>query len=138
MSDVADRSSELLLRVAEFLKKLSPDKVDELLAGEARLEIVPKGARIAGPAAARPAAKAVAPVDAAQIGADLAKLDDRAAAARMIDDLKLKKPQIVALAQDLGVPVKASATAAAIRDAIVAQKVGSRLVDDAIMGRLPR
>ena len=82
MSDPADLTHGVLLRVAEFLRRLPADQLAELADGTAKLDVVPKTGR-------RPAARAAkpAPVTAEQVRADVvarirrhhrARLDDRA------------------------------------------------------------
>jgi len=134
VTDPVDRTYDLLQRVGEFLRKVSVDQVEALAAGEARLEIVPKGARITGGAATKAVAPVALPLPAEQVATDLRSLGDRASAARYIDDLKLKKPQLVLLARELNVQISSKTTMPQIRDLIVEQKVGHRLVTDAILG----
>jgi hypothetical protein len=125
----------MLQRVGEFLKKLSKVQYDALVAGEARLDVIPKGARVVG-GAAKPAGAPVAlPITADQVDADLRSLVDRPSAVRYVADLKLGKPQLVLLAGQLNVKVTSKHTMPQIRDLIVEQKVGHRLATDAILGR---
>lgn len=132
MTTSPDRTADLLVRVAEFLRKLPAEQLDALAAGEARLEVVPKGARVTGaPAKAKATVELAISVD--QVEADLKSLDDRQAATQYLKDLKLKKPQLVELARALNVGGPASANVAAIIGRIVEQKVGYRLDIDAIM-----
>lgn len=137
MTDAADRTYDMLQRIGEFLKKLTPEKYDALLTGEARLEVVAKGAKITTPGASRSAAPVALPVSAEQVSADLAKFGDRASAEQYLTDLKLTKPQLVSLAKDLGVAFKSTATIPVLRGLIVAQIVGSRLTTDAILESRP-
>ncbi|MDQ7911004.1 hypothetical protein RB614_41605 [Phytohabitans sp. ZYX-F-186] len=135
MTESVDRTYDMLQRIGEFLKKLSQEQYDALVAGEARLEVVLKGARVSGGGAKKAAPPAALPVSADQVAADLRNLDDRQSATRYLEDLKLGKPQLVLLAHELNVKVTTKQTMAQIRDLIVAQKVGSRLTTDAILGR---
>ncbi|MBB5867579.1 ABC-type uncharacterized transport system auxiliary subunit [Allocatelliglobosispora scoriae] len=133
MTEPVDRTYDMLQRIGEFLKKLTPEKYEALLSGEAKLEVLPKGARITGAAPAKAAAPVELPVPANLIAADLAKFTDRASAVQYLKDLKLSKPQTVLLAKELGVAFKASATAAAVQGLVVDYTVGSRLRSDAIL-----
>ena len=40
MSDSAELTHDILLRVAEFLRKLPPDQLEELASGNAHLQVV--------------------------------------------------------------------------------------------------
>ncbi|BCB86575.1 hypothetical protein [Phytohabitans suffuscus] len=135
MTEPVDRTYDMLQRIGEFLKKLSQEQYDALVAGEARLEVVLKGARVSGGGAKKAAASVVLPLPADQVAADLRNLDDRQSATRYLEDLKLGKPQLVLLAQELNVKITSRQTMPQIRELIVAQKVGSRLTTDAILGR---
>jgi hypothetical protein len=48
VSQPADLTHGVLLRVAEFLRKLPADQLADLADGTAKLEVVPKGGRGAG------------------------------------------------------------------------------------------
>jgi chromosome partitioning protein len=124
---VPDRTADLLLRVAEFLRKLPADQLDALASGEARLEVVSKVPRAAKPVALK--------VSAEQINLDLKSLPDRASATQYLKDLKLQKAPLMELARQLDVPVVAKDAAAAVITKIVEQKVGHRLDVDAIYER---
>ncbi|GAA3232786.1 hypothetical protein ACFO1B_21200 [Dactylosporangium siamense] len=132
MTEPTDRTYDMLQQIGEFLKKLKKEEYDSLLAGDSRLMVVPKGARISA-GTTRTAEPVALAVDTAQIDADLRSLGDRQSAARYLDDLKLKKAQILQLAKELNVHVRAKDTISQIRDLIVEQKVGHRLAHDAIL-----
>jgi hypothetical protein len=132
VTEPTDRTYDMLQQIGEFLKKLKKEEYDSLLAGDSRLMVVPKGARISG-GTARQAEPVALALDAAQVDADLRSLGDRQSAARYVDDLKLKKAQILQLAKELNVHVRAKDTIPQIRDLIVEQKVGHRLAHDAIL-----
>lgn len=128
-----ERTHDVLVKVAEFLRKLPDDQVDALLSGDARLELIPKGYKVAAPAAAKkPAALDISPE---QVNADLKALTDRAAATKYLKDLKLAKPSLVELAKQLDVACASKDSAAVIMERIVEQKVGRRLSSDAIFAR---
>ncbi len=135
MTESTDRTYDMLQRVGEFLKKLTADQYAALVSGDARIDVVPKGARIVGPATKRPAAPVELPLPADRIVADLQAIGDRDAAAGYLDDLRLKRPQIVLLAGQLGIRVTTKNTIPQIRDLIVEDKVGHRLATNAILGR---
>jgi len=117
----------LLQRVSELLKKLSPEDLQALETGEAKLMVVHK-------AAPRKAASVPLTLDIEQVNTDLKTISDRAMAARYVMDLKLPKPQLVQLAKGLDVPVASKDTIQTIVAKIVEQKVGYRLDTNAILG----
>ncbi|GIH03165.1 hypothetical protein Rhe02_12320 [Rhizocola hellebori] len=128
-----ERTHDVLVKVAEFLRKLPDDQVDALLSGEARLELIPKGHRVAAPAGAKK--PAALDISAEQVNADLKALNDRAAATKYLKDLKLAKAPLAELAKQLDVACASKDTAAIIMERIVEQKVGRRLSSDAIFAR---
>ena len=117
----------LLHRVSEFLKKLSPEDLQALETGEAKLMVVHK-------TAPRQAVPAPLALDVEQVNMDLKAISDRAMAARYLMDLKLKRPQLVELAKGLDVPIAGKDTMPTIVSKIVEQKVGYRLDTNAILG----
>ncbi len=136
--DSAELTHEVLLRVAEFLRKLPADQLEELASGSAHLEVVSRSpaealrrqrlpTREKTPAVALPR-----PIE--QIGTDLANLVDRAAATSYLDELKLSVAQLRSLAAGLGIAVSSKATKAQARDTIVQWTVGRR-ADAAILSR---
>lgn len=127
MTAPADRTHEILLRVADFLRKLPADQIEALASGEAKLELVGITRRTKEPV--------VLPVDATQVNSELKALNDRADAARYLRDLRLNKQQMQELARKLDVPCGSKDTMASIMGNIVEQKVGRRLVSDAIFNR---
>lgn len=132
MSESAELTHEVLLRVAEFLRKLPKGQLQDLAAGTAKLEVVRPTTR------KLPVRDKVAPVQlprpVEEIGSKLAELTDRAAAARYLDDLHLSAAQLRSLALALGIAVTSKATKAQARDTIVQWTVGRR-VDTAILSR---
>ncbi|HZM84191.1 MAG TPA: hypothetical protein VFC19_51385 [Candidatus Limnocylindrales bacterium] len=117
----------LLQRVSEFLKKLSPEDLQALETGEARLAVVHK-------TPPRKTAAAPLTLDVEQVNTDLKAINDRSMAARYLTDLKLPKPQLVQLAKGLDVPIVSKDSIATIMAKIVEQKVGYRLDTNAILG----
>jgi hypothetical protein len=126
-----DLTHGLLLHVAQFLRGLSSDQVSELLAGEARLVLVPKGGRVttlSSPGRHR----APVPVNSAEIAEDLRKIGERAAAMAYLNDLQLTKEQLTQLCKDLNITMKSSARKDEFIHAIVGLLVGRRIDADAI------
>ncbi|MFV2101659.1 hypothetical protein [Micromonospora sp. LOL_024] len=153
MTSPADLSHAVLLRVADFLRTLPADQLAALADGSARLQLqlAATGATGAirdravgesttsGTGATGRAAKAAPPlaVEAEQVRTDLAAIDDRTAAGRYLDDLRLTVPQLKALAKQLGIAVPSRATKADVRRDIVQWTVGRRLDSSAISRPAP-
>jgi hypothetical protein len=130
MADSAELTHDVLLRVAEFLRKLPPEQLASLASGDARLEVVnrtPLPSREPTPPASLPL-----PVD--EIGSALSALTDRTSAASYLDGLRLSVAQLRSLAAGLGIAVSSKATKAQARDTIVQWTVGRR-ADAAILSR---
>lgn len=135
MTDPADLTHDVLVKVAEFIRKLPSDQLADLASGAAKLELVPKGGRPANrtaPASRRSVALAVS---AEKVRADLVAIGDRAAARQYVVDLGLTVPQYKALAKDLTIAVASSATKDKTVDAIVEWTIGRRLDAEAITRR---
>jgi len=134
VAESAELTHGVLVRVAEFLRKLPADQLAELARGDARLEVVPKGARIASAPArsAKSAAELPRPVD--EIHRTLRGIGDRVAASRYLTvDLKLTVPQLKALAAALD--LAATGTKAKLVEGIVESVVG-RQQDAEVFSRL--
>ena len=130
MTKSNDLSHEVLLRVAEFLRKLPTDQLADLAAGAAKLELVPKPA-VPLPRRSKPVEL---PKPADEIGAVLERAADRAAAVQYLDELGLTVAQLRTLARALGIAVPSRAARAQIRDTLVHWTVDRRM-DAAILGR---
>jgi hypothetical protein len=138
MSDSAELTHEVLLRVAEFLRRLPPDQLADLASGAAALEVVSKSP-VEGVRRQRlPLRERTATVDLPrsieQIGADLAGLTSRATAVSYLDDLNLTVAQLRSLAAGLGIAIPSKATKVQARDTVVQWTVGRR-ADAAILSR---
>jgi hypothetical protein len=133
-ADSAELTHEVLLRVAEFLRKLPSDQLKDLASGSAKLEVVrPTNRRLP---AREPTPPVPLPRPVEEISAKLSGLVDRVAAARYIDDLHLSGAQLRSLALALGISVPSKATKPQARDTIVQWTVGRR-ADATILGRPP-
>jgi hypothetical protein len=140
VTDPADLAHEVLIRVAEFVRKLPAEQLADLASGEARIALVAKGGRVAVPggtasggtrAAARGAADQL-PHPAEQIATTMAEIADRTAARRYLEvDLKLTGPKLQRLAAELGIAIPARPKAKQL-DGIVEWAVGRRLDSEAI------
>lgn len=131
MSDPADLTHGVLLRVAEFLRKLPADQLAGLADGTAKLEIVPRGGRSAAPAA-RPA-----PVTADQVRAELTTIGDRAAGRRWLADQRLTVAQLRGIAGELGISVPSKARKDDVLDHIIQWTIGRRRDSEAISRPAP-
>jgi hypothetical protein len=127
MADVAALSASVLLRVAELLKSLPAEQLEDLAAGTAKLAVVPKGGRVAARKAPTPST-----VDSVEVRRMLAGFTSVADAARYLDGLGLKLAERKALAADLGVTLVGRATLVSVRDAIVKAYVADVLNSEAI------
>jgi hypothetical protein len=138
VTEPAELTHDVLLRVAEFLRKLPAEQLQGLAAGTARLQVVSRPAVAARSAGALPVRQPTAPVQLPrppdEIGSTLAAYSDRAEAGRYLDGLSLTVAQLRSLAKALGIAVASKATKAQARDTIVQWTVGRR-VDAAILGR---
>ena len=136
MTESAELTHEVLLRVAEFLRKLPTDQLQDLASGSASLEVVTK--QPIEPRRRLPVRAVTTPVPMPRpiekIGADLSSLQERSAAATYLDDLKLSVAQLRSLALGLGIAVSSKATKAQARDTIVQWTVGRR-ADASILSR---
>jgi hypothetical protein len=125
VTDPADLAGEVLIRVAEFIRKLPADQLADLASGAARLDVIPKGGRA-------PARTVQAlPRPSQEIINTLTGIGDRAAARRYLEvDLKLTVPKLKQLAAEHHITV--SGTKTKILDGIVEWAVGRRLDSEAI------
>jgi hypothetical protein len=126
----ADLAQGVLLRVAEFLRRLPTSELADLASGEAKLEVVPKGGRRAP---ARAAKAAPPPRPAGEIAEIMRQIGDRAGARQYLVDMKLTVPSLKQLAAELGITVRG--TKDAMLDGIVEWAVGRRLDSD-VMDRV--
>jgi hypothetical protein len=131
-ADSAELTHEVLLRVAEFLRRLPSDQLKDLASGTAKLEVVRPTSRRLPAREKTPPAQLPRPVE--EISAKLSGLADRSTAARYLDDLHLTAAQLRSLALALGIAVPSKSTKAQARDTIVQWTVGRR-ADATILGR---
>lgn len=133
MTEPADLVHDVLLRVADFLRRLPASELAELASGEAKLEVVPKGGRRPP---ARAATTAALPRPAEEIADTMRQIGDRAAAEQYLRDLKLTGPLLRRLATELGITVGGSkAKVDELRHDIAEWAVG-RSQDNAVMDRV--
>jgi hypothetical protein len=132
VTEPAELTHGVLLKVAEFLRKLPADQLDDLVRGDAKLELVPKGGRAAP--ARKATTKPVLSRPAEEIRATLEGIGDRVAARRYLEtDLKLTIAGLQALGREFGITVR-SRKAQALDD-VVEWAVGRSQDSDAISRR---
>ncbi len=130
MTEPADLAHDVLILFARFLGKLSAEQLTDLVRGEAKLEVVPKGGRLT-PARASKATGASLPRPASDIAATMASIGDRASARRYLEvDLKLTVAQLKQLGADLGITI--GGTKPKLLDGIVEWAVGRGLDFDVL------
>jgi hypothetical protein len=128
VSDRAELAHGVLVRVAEFLRRLPVDQLAALADGSAKLGVVPKGGhRPPRPAAARPL-----PLPAEQVQAELTRIGERGAGRRWLEDQRLTVAQLRELARQLDISVPSKATKAVLLDQLVQWTIGRRLDSAAI------
>src|SRR5690606_3211784 len=127
MTDPIEITQVVLLRLGELLRKLPPELVRELYEGTATLEIRSKSGRTT-----KTSAKPAVTANAEQVEADLARIDDRAAAVRYLADLGLTVQGLRSLARELKITVPSKARKDDIIQEIVKWTVSKRLRTDAI------
>jgi hypothetical protein len=105
VTEPAELTHLVLLKIADFVRKLPQDRLEDLATGEAKLELVPKGGRKA-PARKAPAKPAL-PRPAEEIRRTLEEIGDRVAARRYLTtDLKATVPMLKALGTEFGITVR--------------------------------
>jgi len=133
VTEPADLVHDVLLRVADFLRRLPASDLADLASGEAKLEVVPKGGRRTP---ARPAKAATLRRPAQEIAETMRQIGDRAAVRQFLADEKLTTASLRALAAELGITVGGSkAKIDEIRGDIAEWAVG-RGQDNAVMDRV--
>ena len=106
MTEPADLAHDVLIRAAEFIRRLPADQLADLASGEAKLELVPKGGRRVPATRTARAGGAALPRPSAEILDTMKAIGDRAAARRYLAvDLKLTVAQLRQLAAEFGVTV---------------------------------
>lgn len=129
VTNPTELSHDVLLRVAEFLRRLPSEQLADLAKGTAKLELVPKAVPL--PRRSRPVEL---PKPAEEIAAALAGARDRASAVSYLDDLRLTVAQLRTLARALGIAVPSRATRVQTRDTLV-HWTDDRRVAAALVGR---
>lgn len=123
MSEPAELTHRILLRVAELLRKLPADRLAELADGSATLEVVPKR----GHAPRTRVAAKPPPVTAERVRAELTAIGDRGAGRRWLEDQKLTVAQLRVVAKELGISVPSKAKKDEVLGQLVQSVIGRRL-----------
>jgi hypothetical protein len=117
MTTSVELSVGLLRRFAEFTKKLSPEELEALVAGELKFGLL-----------VPPTPKVVKqPVEADKLAAELGSMTSREEATAHIDRLKLTSDQLKKLAKEIGASVAGITRKDGFRDRIVEHTLGYRL-----------
>lgn len=111
----------VLRHVTSVVSRLKAEQIEQLVEGRAELAFLPPGASIVFPGP-----------DPHKVQAQLAAVHTREAAAEYVAGLKLKKPELVALAKQLGVAVASKDTVAVLQRKIIENTVGARVDASAI------
>jgi hypothetical protein len=115
MADDYDIAVSVLRLACDVLKKLKADQIQQLVEGKANLAFLPSGAQIV-----------VAGPDSSEVRASLDAMQSRHEVVTYLDRLKLKKPELVALARQLGISVVSKDTVRDVRQKIIELTVGAR------------
>lgn len=135
MTDTAELTHAVLMKVADFIKRLPTDQLADLAAGEAKLELVPKGGRAAPRSRASAQSKPAVSTD--QVRADLNAINDRSAALQYLTDLKLTNAAYVALAGELQIAVGKKDTKDVLLQKLAQWTVGRRVSSDVVSRPAP-
>ncbi|MFB6956624.1 hypothetical protein ACFCYB_06180 [Streptomyces sp. NPDC056309] len=122
-------SVEVLKQVSSLLRRLTPEDIENLIAGRARLtceEIPRKGA----------IRKTTAPdiPDPEEVKAALSALDSREEGLAYLEELGLNRQKLRLLASAFDLPVPRSDTVERIKDRLVEATIGYRISSEAIRG----
>ncbi|MGA5817223.1 hypothetical protein ACPC54_05095 [Kitasatospora sp. NPDC094028] len=122
----------MLEQVGAFLQSLSPEQVEDLLAGRARIALVKRPA----PRETKPPSGAPG-VDLDRLRAELSAATSREAGEEHLESRKLTRTDLQALARALDIPVRKGDNMSAIKEGIVEATIGYRLRSGAIRGNPP-
>jgi hypothetical protein len=129
MAAPADISVEVLKQVSSLLRRLTPEDIENLIAGRARLtcEAIPKKGAInktAAPAIPNPE----------EVKAALSAFGSREEGLAYLDDLGLNREKLRLLASAFDLPVPRSDTVDKIKGRLVEATIGYRISSEAIRG----
>jgi hypothetical protein len=117
MSTSVELSAGLLKKFMEFTRRLSPEQLEAIVAGDLKFGILTP-----------PPPKVPAPVlEVDKIAAELSVIPSREAARDYLDGLRLKVTDARKLAKAIDASITGATTKDAIRDRIIEHPVGARL-----------
>ncbi|MEU3269087.1 hypothetical protein [Streptomyces bacillaris] len=127
-----EQASQVLEKVGAFLRSLSPGQVDDLLAGRSRIALVKRQELRESKTPT-----SVSSADLDRLREDLINASSREAGEKYIENQKLSRVDLQALARALDIPVRKGANMKAIKEGIVEATIGYRLRSGAIRGHAP-
>lgn len=129
MTVPTDISAEILKQVSSLLRRLTPEDIENLIAGRARLtcEAIPRKGAIR---------KTAAPdiPDPGEVKAALSALHSREEGLIYLDELGLNREKLRLLASAFDLPVPRSDTVDKIKGRLVEATIGYRISSEAIRG----
>ncbi|WP_159052645.1 hypothetical protein [Streptomyces bungoensis] len=123
---------EVLKQVAALLRRLTPEEIEKLANGQAKLVCEPLAKRAS---AKKSAVRELPHVE--EIKAALTGMDSREAGYSYLGELGLNKEELRRLASNLDLPMPRSDTADRVKDRIIEATIGYRLRSEAIRGSAP-
>ena len=131
MDESSQRATMIVLRqIATLLRNLSPEQIDDLASGRARITIENK------PTRARKGRRAPQDIpDPDLVRSKLLGLTAREEGRAYLDGLGLNKPSLQRLASTLDLPAPNTDSVDRIKDRIVEATIGYRLRSEAIRGK---
>ncbi|WP_162602813.1 hypothetical protein [Streptomyces sp. CS090A] len=127
-----EQAGQVLEKVGVFLRSLSPGQVDDLLAGRCRIALVkrqePRDSK---------SSTSISSADLDRLREDLINASSREVGEDYIENQKLSRADLQALARALDIPVRKGDNMNAIKEGIVEATIGYRLRSGAIRGDVP-
>ncbi|SRR6266851_6616361 len=127
MSEVS-RTAEVLRRVSNFLRTLSDDQIEDLIAGRVNLTLAPE------PGRRRQRSKVDTP-DVSMIQAELQSRMSREEGMEYLESLSLTRPSLQAIAAAMDLPTPRGDSVARLKERILEATIGYRLRSEAIRSR---
>lgn len=128
MSEV-EKSAAILREVANFLRALTHEQVDELARGDARIILARRNT-----SARKQRVSQDQSVDLDGVRATLQEMDTRDEGQAFLDRIKLPRSALQILATSMDMPVNKSDTVEKLKDLVIEATIGFRLRSNAIRG----
>ena len=129
MTEIED-TAEVLRKVSSFLRTLTPEEVDDLIAGKVRITLTSRVGR-----SAYPRRSAIHKLDTDLIRRQLRDKATREDGFAFLESLELTRDSLRAIATALDLPTPKSDTVGKLKDRIIEATIGYRLRSDAIRSR---